>query len=153
MWNCIRGRLEMRTSEQTAKETLPIICTALTCVLLLVLNVFLITINLTGAAAGTEGQSSAGWLDRIAMKNAPPPESAAVEYLTGLDRGPGGEPFVVSTDGTRLYIDCEPDTPEGQLVFSYLKGNWSFKIEEAAVNGLEAFVPVYFSCIDTALFE
>lgn len=146
----------MRTSEQTSKKTLPIICTALTCALMLTLVVFLIT-DISGmpigTSAGTEGQSSAGWLDKIAMKNAPPPESVAVEYLTGLDRGPGGEPFVVSTDGTRLYIDCEPDTPEGQLVFSYLKGNWSFKIEEAAVNGLEALVPVYFSCIDTALFE
>ena len=91
----------MRTSEQTSKKTLPIICTALTCALMLTLVVFLIT-DISGmpigTSAGTEGQSSAGWLDKIAMKNAPPPESVAVEYLTGLDRGPGGEPFVVSTD-------------------------------------------------------
>ena len=156
MWNCIRGQPEMQTSEQTSKETLPIICTAVTCALLVILIIFLI-LDVAGipigTSAGTEEQSSVGWLDRIAMKNAPPPESTAVEYLTGLDRGPGGEPFVVSTDGTKLYIDCEPDTPEGQLVFSYLKGNWSFKIEEATVNGYEALVPVYFTCIDTALFE
>ena len=146
----------MRTSEQTAKETLPIICTGITCALLVVVIIFLI-LNVSGiavgTAAGTEGQASAGWLDTIAMRNAAPPESVAVEYLTGLDRGPGGEPFTVSTDGTKLYVDCEPDTPEGQLMFSYLKGNWSFKIEEATVNGLEALVPVYFTCTDTALFE
>ena len=146
----------MRTSEQTAKETLPIIFTAVTSALLLVMIIFLI-LSVSGISAGTapgtEGQSSAGWLDTIAMRNAAPPESVAVEYLTGLDRGPGGEPFTVSTDGTKLYVDCEPDTPEGQLVFSYLKGNWSFKIEEATVNGLEALVPVYFTCTDTALFE
>ena len=146
----------MRTSEQTAKETLPIICTGITCALLVVVIIFLI-LNVSGiavgTAAGTEGQASAGWLDTIAMRNAAPPESVAVEYLTRLDRGPGGEPFTVSTDGTKLYVDCEPDTPEGQLMFSYLKGNWSFKIEEATVNGLEALVPVYFTCTDTALFE
>ncbi len=88
----------MRTSEQTAKETLPIIFTAATSALLLVMIIFLI-LSVSGISAGTaaetEGQSSAGWLDTIAMRNAAPPESVAVEYLTGLDRGPGGEPFTV----------------------------------------------------------
>ena len=150
----------MRTSEQIKRDALPIACTAVTCVLLLVFMAFLV-MDIAGEyaltpAAGT-GVRSSGWMDDLldgyALKKAPPPESAAVEYLSGLDRGPGGEPFVLSTDGSRLYLDCEPDTPEWQLVFTFLQGNWSFKIEEAAVDGRQAMVPVYFTCVDTTLFE
>ena len=57
MWNCIRGRPEMRTSEQTAKETLPIICTGITCALLVVVIIFLI-LNVSGIAVGPAAGSS-----------------------------------------------------------------------------------------------
>ena len=101
-----------------------------------------------------EGGLSApgGIFQGIGLKNAPPPESVVVEYMTGIDTGANGERFTLSTDGSRLFLDCEPSTPEGRLLFSLLQKTWSFQISKAEVDELKAVVTVFITCPDTELF-
>lgn len=92
-----------------------------------------------------------GVFQGLGLKNAPPPESVAVDYLNGMDTGVNGEPFTLSTDGSQLYLDCEPSTPEGRLLFNFLRKAWSFQISKAEIDGLHASVTVYITCPDTTL--
>ena len=102
-------------------------------------------------AEGGGMSSQGGIFQGLGLKNAPPPESVTVDYLNGIDTGANGEPFTLSTDGSQLFLDCEPSTPEGRLLFNFLKKAWSFQIDKAEIDDLKAAVTVYITCPDTAL--
>ena len=120
-----------------------------------VLNLFYIfSSQATPQALLAEGGFSApgGIFQGMGLKNAPPPESVVVEYMNGIDTGVNGERFTLSTDGSRLFLDCEPSTPEGRLLFSFLQKAWSFQISKAETEDLKSVVTVYITCPDTELF-
>ena len=140
------------------KNTIPILALVLGIVLLLSCTVaelhYIFSSPEGSAGLLAEGGATGpgGIFQGIGLKNAPPPESVVVDYMNGIDTGANGEPFTLSTDGSRLFLDCEPSTPEGRLLFQFLQKAWSFQISEAETDGLNASVTVYITCPDTALF-
>ena len=107
------------------------------------------------ASNGGEGNFG-GFFSRLfstaGMKNAAPPESVVVDYMRALDVAPDGEKLTVSTDGSRLYLDCGPDGEEGRLLYQLLQNAWSFQIEPAVIQDTSATVKVYIICPNTSLF-
>ena len=139
------------------KKEIPIIVVLLLVILLLLGSALAAVFYVLSPdpASGQPGGNTglAGFFQGFGLRNAAPPESVVVDYMKTLDTGANGEPFTVSTDGSRLYLDCEPSTPEGRFLFSFLQGAWSFPIDRAETEGLTSKVNVYITCPDTALFE
>ena len=92
-------------------------------------------------------------LNRAGVGKKPDASVYAAEYMNGLDMGSGGEQYAVTTDGTRLYIDREPVTAEGKILYEYLKDKWSFYLGETVQDKKTASAPVNINCPDTALFN
>ena len=90
-------------------------------------------------------------LNKAGIGSKPDPAIAASEYMNRLDTGENGKTYVISTDGSRLYIDEEPSTAEGKILYEYLKGNWSYYLGQASAEKKTARIPVYIDCIDTNL--
>ena len=90
-------------------------------------------------------------INRAGAGKRPDPALAAASYLNGLDTGENGEIYVVSTDGARLYIDAEPVSAEGKILYEYMKNSWSFHVGESSTDKKNARVSVDISCPDTAL--
>ena len=128
------------------KKEIPIIVVLLLVILLLLGSALAAVFYVLSPdpASGQPGGNTglAGFFQGFGLRNAAPPESVVVDYMKTLDTGANGEPFTVSTDGSRLYLDCEPATPEGRFLFSFLQSAWSFQIDRAETEGLTSKVNV-----------
>lgn len=122
--------------------------------IILICLIFLIT-RASGEKYNTPEQESAGSglfsiFSTFGMKNAEPPESVVVSYMQRLDLDESGNRCLITTDGSRMYIDRPPVSSEGQLLYSLLQNSWSWKMDPAVVNGTTASVNVYITCPDTS---
>ena len=82
------------------------------------------------------------FLVRNYTKGATEPEEAVRDYIQSLP--------IVTSDGSRLFIDNEPQTEEGKKLYELLKTTWSYEIENAEKEGRKASVNVKFACPNTS---
>ena len=73
------------------------------------------------------------------------PRSAAEGYLSSL--------VMISSDGSRLYIDDVPDEPGGQQLQSALENSWSYEITDVSQSRKDASVTVQITCPDFAALK
>ena len=102
-----------------------------TAVILIIVIALLILIVTTAAGVFFMKNQTAGGND---------PQSLVENYFNGLD--------IVTTDGTRLYIDEQPQTEEGQQLYNVLKDSWSYTVTNVDQSGSKATVTVNIKCPD-----
>ena len=119
----------MQTSDKSTEKTKAEKTTA-TLGLIVVIAVILLIIAVTVT-----------FLMRNYVGGSADPEHCASEYLDNLP--------IVTSDGSRLFIDEEPSGEDGRLLYSLLKNTWRYDIEQVSRSGSSAVVSVDITCPNT----
>lgn len=77
------------------------------------------------------------------------PEIAAAQYLYKMDTGDDKEKYVISTDGEKMYVDKEPETEYGLILYEGLKDQWSAEVVKTATEMNQAAASVNITCPST----
>lgn len=112
-----------------------------------------LAVSVFAPAAFAAGPDLPGFITEFIMRKAEPPENEAARYLSAMDRCENGEKCTVTTDGTKLYIDCHPGSADAERFFYALQGAWSYTIESAQRTGTSASVAVNITCVDTSVLK
>lgn len=71
------------------------------------------------------------------------PQSSVEDYFNSID--------IITSDGSRLFIDEKPQTEEGRELYSLLEGTWTYEIADISTKGRNSVVTVNINCPDLSV--